>query len=500
MEKDNDFEQNNTNKLSLERKKKLKDIIASGHKPYSNNFEKSTFVAELIKKYSSLDSENVKSEMVFSLAGRLMLKRVMGKASFGTIQDQSGKIQFYISEKNVGESLHSFYKSCDLGDILGICGTVFKTKVGELTINITEFYLLTKALMPLPEKFHGLKDIEQKYRQRYLDLITSSKTIEIFKTRTKILKLIRNYFDNKGFFEFETPMLHPIPGGANAKPFLTYHNSLDRKMYLRIAPELYLKRIIIGGIEKVYEINKSFRNEGLSTRHNPEFTMIEFYHAFKDYKFLMDFTEKLLKYLLNALGFSNLQLNYGEYNIDFDKNFPRLTIAEAICKFSEDFDFKKIDDTEYLKNYLAKKKIDFKEDFSVNKLQFAIFENTIEEKLINPIFIVGHPKEISPLARTNDENPNITDRFELYIAGREIANGFSELNDPDEQAKRFSDQMQSKVKGDDEAMYFDDDYIKALEYGMPPTAGEGIGIDRLVMLLTNSHSIRDVILFPQLRK
>ena len=250
-----------------------------------------------------------------------MLKRVMGKASFGTIQDQSGKIQFYISEKNVGESLHLFYKSCDLGDILGICGTIFKTKVGELTINITELYLLTKALMPLPEKFHGLKDIEQKYRQRYLDLITSSKTIEIFKTRTKILKLIRNYFDNEGFFEFETPMLHPIPGGANAKPFLTYHNSLDRNMYLRIAPELYLKRIIIGGIEKVYEINKSFRNEGLSTRHNPEFTMIEFYHAFKDYKFLMDFTEKLLQYLLKELGFNDLQLNYGEHNINFKKIF-----------------------------------------------------------------------------------------------------------------------------------------------------------------------------------
>ena len=500
MEKDNDLEQNNINKLSLERKNKLKDIISSGHKPYSNNFDKNTFADELIKKYSSLDSDSIKSEKTFSLAGRLMLKRVMGKASFGTIQDQSGKIQFYISEKNVGESLHLFYKSCDLGDILGICGTIFKTKVGELTINITELYLLTKALMPLPEKFHGLKDIEQKYRQRYLDLITSSKTIEIFKTRTKILKLIRNYFDNEGFFEFETPMLHPIPGGANAKPFLTYHNSLDRNMYLRIAPELYLKRIIIGGIEKVYEINKSFRNEGLSTRHNPEFTMIEFYHAFKDYKFLMDFTEKLLQYLLKELGFNNLQLNYGEHNINFKRNFPRLTISEAICKFSEDFDSKKIDDIKYLKNYLSQKKIDFEKDFSVNKLQFAIFENTIEEKLINPIFIVGHPKEISPLARSNDENPNITDRFELYIAGREIANGFSELNDPEEQAKRFSDQMQSKEKGDDEAMYFDDDYIKALEYGMPPTAGEGIGIDRLVMLLTNSHSIRDVILFPQLRK
>ena len=295
-------------------------------------------------------------------------------------------------------------------------------------------------------------------------------------------------------------MLHPIPGGANAKPFLTYHNSLDRNMYLRIAPELYLKRIIIGGIEKVYEINKSFRNEGLSTRHNPEFTMIEFYHAFKDYKFLMDFTEKLLQYLLKQLGFNELQLNYGEHNINFNKNFPRLTISEAICKFSNDFDSDKIDDIEYLKNYLFQKKIDFEKDFTVNKLQFAIFENTIEEKLINPIFIVGHPKEISPLARSNDENPNITDRFELYIAGREIANGFSELNDPEEQAKRFSDQMQSKEKGDDEAMYFDDDYIKALEYGMPPTAGEGIGIDRLVMLLTNSHSIRDVILFPQLRK
>ena len=500
MEKDNDLEQNNINKLSLERKNKLKDIISFGHKPYSNNFDKNTFADELIKKYSSLDSENIKSEKTFSLAGRLMLKRVMGKASFGTIQDQSGKIQFYISEKNVGESLHLFYKGCDLGDILGICGTIFKTKVGELTINITELYLLTKALMPLPEKFHGLKDIEQKYRQRYLDLITSIKTIEIFKTRTKILKLIRNYFDNEGFFEFETPMLHPIPGGANAKPFLTYHNSLDRNMYLRIAPELYLKRIIIGGIEKVYEINKSFRNEGLSTRHNPEFTMIEFYHAFKDYKFLMDFTEKLLQYLLKELGFNNLQLNYGEHNINFKRNFPRLTISEAICKFSEDFDTKKIDDIKYLKNYLSQKKIDVEKDFSINKLQFAIFENTIEEKLINPIFIVGHPKEISPLARSNDENANITDRFELYIAGREIANGFSELNDPEEQAKRFSDQMQSKEKGDDEAMYFDDDYIKALEYGMPPTAGEGIGIDRLVMLLTNSHSIRDVILFPQLRK
>jgi lysyl-tRNA synthetase class 2 len=436
----------------------------------------------------------------------MMLKRVMGKASFATLQDASfgpsgGRIQVYVTNDAVGEELHSAFKHWDLGDIVAAHGTLFKTKTGELSVHATQLRLVTKSLRPLPDKFHGVADQELKYRQRYVDLITDESARQRFVARSKAVSGIRQFMVEHGFLEVETPMLHPIPGGANAKPFITHHNALDQEMFLRIAPELYLKRLIVGGFEKVFEINRSYRNEGISVRHNPEFTMMEFYAAWWNYQDLMDYTEQLIRdAALKACG--SLQLSYGGQAVDLAQPFERLTIREAIVKHTEAGAH--VDDAAWLTQALRKLGLSEDKDRlstrSLASLQVLYFEETVEEKLWQPTFIMEHPTEISPLARANDQRPEVTERFELYITGREFGNGFSELNDAQEQAARFHQQAQAKDAGDDEAMFFDADFVRALEYGMPPTGGCGIGIDRLMMLLTDSPSIRDVILFPALRR
>ncbi|MEK7419131.1 MAG: lysine--tRNA ligase, partial [Pseudomonadota bacterium] len=437
---------------------------------------------------------------------RMMLKRVMGKASFATIQDGSlgpthGRIQLYITRDTVGEEVYAAFKRWDLGDILGAEGTLMKTKTGELSVKVQTLRLLTKSLRPMPDKFHGMADLEQKVRQRYVDLMMDEQARRRFIARSKAVSGIREFMVEHGFLEVETPMLHPIPGGANAKPFVTHHNALDQEMYLRIAPELYLKRLVVGGFERVFEINRNFRNEGISVRHNPEFTMMEFYAAYWNYRDLMDYTEALVRDAAQkAVG--TLQLTYGGKPVDLSQPFQRLTIPEAIVKFTEAGD--KVADREWLTNALRKLGMTEEKDRlstrTLASLQVLYFEEVVEEKLWQPTFIMEHPTEISPLARANDERPEVTERFELYITGREFGNGFSELNDAEDQAARFNAQVQAKDGGDDEAMYFDHDFVRALEYGMPPTGGCGIGIDRLMMLLTDSASIRDVILFPALRR
>ena len=427
-----------------------------------------------------------------------MLKRVMGKASFATIQDMSGRIQLFISNDHTGEAAHAEFKHFDLGDILGAVGVLFKTKTGELSVRVSQIRLLTKALRPLPEKFHGLSDQEQKYRQRYLDLITNEETRKVFMTRTRIVQAIRDFFVRDGYMEVETPMMHPIPGGASAKPFETHHNALDMNMYLRIAPELYLKRLVVGGFEKVFEINRNFRNEGLSTRHNPEFTMIEFYEAYRDYRYLMDFTERLFAEVAQKV-LGTTVISYQGNALDLGKPFHRLTMVQAIRKYHPQFTDAQLNDRAFLVSELKDLKAKYNPHDAVGGLQLSLFEELAEAHLFEPTFIVDYPVETSPLARASDARPGITERFELFIVGREIANGFSELNDPEDQERRFDAQVAAKEAGDEEAMFKDADYIRALEYGLPPTAGEGIGIDRLVMLLTDAASIRDVILFPHMR-
>ncbi len=429
-----------------------------------------------------------------------MLKRVMGKASFATVQDMTGRIQLYVSNDGTGEDgATADFKHWDIGDIVGARGTLFKTKTGELTINVRELRLLTKSLRPLPEKFHGLTDTEQKVRQRYLDLITNERARWVFAARSRLVASIRGYMSGHGFLEVETPMMHPIPGGASAKPFKTHHNALDMELFLRIAPELYLKRLVVGGFEKVFEINRNFRNEGISTRHNPEFTMMEFYEAYSDYKLLMNFTEGLLRHAAReALGTETFE--YQGRTLDFARPFARMTAVEAIHKHHPGYTLDQLGDLAWLKAKLKELHVEPKHSgATLGELQLTLFEETTEAELFEPTYIVDWPAEASPLARRSDSNPEIAERFELYIAGREIANGFSELNDPEDQAARFLEQARAKEAGDEEAMYYDADYIRALEYGLPPTAGCGVGIDRLVMLLTDSPSIRDVILFPQLR-
>ena len=439
----------------------------------------------------------------------MMLKRVMGKASFATVQDATGRIQAYVTRDAVGEEVYADFKKWDLGDIIAVEGQLMKTKTGELSIKATRIRLLTKSLRPMPDKFHGMADLEQKVRQRYVDLMTDEEARKRFVARSKAVAGIREFMVEHGFLEVETPMLHPIPGGANAKPFITHHNALDQEMYLRIAPELYLKRLIVGGFERVFEINRNFRNEGISVRHNPEFTMMEFYAAYWNYQDLMDYTEALIRdAAMKAVG--TLELTYGGKPVDLTKPFERLTIVEAIVKYTEAGEVieggteRRVANRDWLINAL--KKLGMKEDKdklstrTLASLQVLYFEEVVEEKLWNPTFIMEHPTEISPLARANDERPEVTERFELYITGREFGNGFSELNDAEDQAARFNAQVEAKDGGDDEAMYFDHDFVRALEYGMPPTGGCGIGIDRFMMLLTDSASIRDVILFPALRR
>ncbi|KLO59832.1 MULTISPECIES: lysine--tRNA ligase [Delftia] len=499
------------NQLIAERREKLKalreQVREQGGVAFPNDFKPADRAEALQQAHSDKSAEQLDAESVqVSLGGRMMLKRVMGKASFATIQDGSlgpthGRIQLYITRDTVGEEVYAAFKRWDLGDILGAEGTLMKTKTGELSVKVQTLRLLTKSLRPMPDKFHGMADLEQKVRQRYVDLMMDEQARRRFIARSKAVSGIREFMVEHGFLEVETPMLHPIPGGANAKPFVTHHNALDQEMYLRIAPELYLKRLVVGGFERVFEINRNFRNEGISVRHNPEFTMMEFYAAYWNYRDLMDYTEALVRDAAQkAVG--TLQLTYGGKPVDLSQPFQRLTIPEAIVKFTEAGD--KVADREWLTNALRKLGMTEEKDRlstrTLASLQVLYFEEVVEEKLWQPTFIMEHPTEISPLARANDERPEVTERFELYITGREFGNGFSELNDAEDQAARFNAQVQAKDGGDDEAMYFDHDFVRALEYGMPPTGGCGIGIDRLMMLLTDSASIRDVILFPALRR
>ncbi len=470
---------------------------------YPNDFRREHLAQPLHEAYGALETEALDAAPItVSIAGRIMLKRVMGKASFVTIQDMSGRMQLYVTRDTVGEDIYADFKTWDIGDIVGTSGALFKTKTGELSVKSESIRLLSKCLRPLPDKFHGMADVEQRYRQRHLDLITSEESKKTFIARSKLVSAVRKYMDGNGFLEVETPMMHPIPGGASAKPFITHHNALDMQMFLRIAPELYLKRLVVGGIEKVYEINRNFRNEGLSPRHNPEFTMMEFYEAYADYTLLMNFVESLLRHTAReALGTEVFQ--YQGRELDISKPFDRLTMVQAVLKYCPEFTESQLADETWLRAQLAERKALPKgaqgANLGLGSLQLLFFEETAEAQLWNPTFIIDYPVETSPLARASDKNPGITERFELFIVGREIANGFSELNDPEDQAARFQAQVTAKDAGDEEAMYYDGDYIRALEYALPPTGGCGIGIDRLIMLLTDSPAIRDVILFPQMR-
>ncbi|HOY86165.1 MAG: lysine--tRNA ligase [Methylotenera sp.] len=496
------------NHVILERREKLKAIRetakANQSAAFPNDFKPQHQAANLHAQYGAFEKEALEPLAVqVVVAGRMMLKRVMGKASFATIQDGSGqtaggRIQLYIARDEIGEALYESFKHWDLGDILGATGKVFKTKTGELSIHVSEIKLLTKSLRPLPEKFHGLADQEVKYRQRYVDLMTSEETRATFIARSKVVSEIRNFMIQHEFLEVETPMLHPIPGGASAKPFITHHNALDMQMFMRIAPELYLKRLVVGGFERVFEINRNFRNEGLSVRHNPEFTMMEFYAAYTDYQWLMDFTEQCIRAAAIAAR-GTAVLSYDGKEVDLSKPFERLTIVGAIQKYAPEYSLAQLNDAQFLRADLYKRGIKVFEHAGLGSLQLSLFEETAESQLWQPTYIIDYPVEVSPLARASDKNPEITERFELFITGREMANGFSELNDAEDQAARFHAQMKAKEAGDQEAMYYDADFIRALEYGMPPAGGCGIGIDRLVMLITDSPSIRDVILFPHMR-
>lgn len=496
------------NHVMLERREKLKAIRehakANNSSAFPNDF-KPTHKADVLQaQYGEFDKDTLDPKSIpATVAGRMMLKRVMGKASFATIQDNSGehasgRIQLYVARDEVGEEVYEQFKHWDMGDFLGANGRLFKTRTGELSIHVTEIRLLTKSLRPLPEKFHGLQDQEVKYRQRYVDLITSEDTRATFIARSKIVSAIRNFMTEHAFLEVETPMLHPIPGGASAKPFITHHNALDMQMYMRIAPELYLKRLVVGGFERVFEINRNFRNEGLSVRHNPEFTMMEFYAAYTDYQWLMDFTEQCIRAAAIATR-GTAVLHYQGRELDLSKPFQRLTIVGAIQQYGPQYTLEQLNDATFLRAELLKhgtKPFDYA---GLGALQLALFEEVAESQLWAPTYIIDYPVEVSPLARASDANPEITERFELFMTGREIANGFSELNDAEDQAARFHAQVKAKEAGDSEAMYYDADFIRALEYGMPPTGGCGIGIDRLVMMMTDSASIRDVILFPHMR-
>lgn len=479
------------------RKQKLETLRAQGFN-FPNQFRRKHLVDDVIQQYSAFSKEALAEKQIkLEMAGRIVLRRIMGKASFIHVQDSTGRLQVYVRQNDLGD-FYELFKQWDLGDIVGVKGTLFLTNTGELTVHASEIILLTKSLRPLPDKFHGLSDQETRYRKRYIDLIANEASRKTFLIRSKLITTCRQFMDSHRFIEVETPMMHPIPGGALARPFITHHNALDMQMFLRIAPELYLKRLLVGGLERVYEINRNFRNEGISTRHNPEFTMIEFYQSYATYEDLMDFTEELLRFLCdNVLGCQ--QLEYQGHALDFSKPFSRLSIKEAILKYHAQLTSTALENLSSCRKILEGLNLSFKENDGVGKLQMILFEETIEHQLIEPTFITEYPTEVSPLARCNEKNVTITDRFEFFIAGREIANGFSELNDAEDQARRFQRQVEDKEAGDLEAMHFDSDYIEALEYGMPPSAGEGIGIDRLVMLFTNSPSIRDVILFPHLR-
>ena len=486
------------NHIVAERRAKLAQWRTTGN-AYPNDFSRDDLAGDIIAAHDAQSVEALAENPVeVSVAGRVMLRRVMGKAAFVSLADVSGRIQLYVARDKVGEDIYTAFKHWDIGDIIGVKGLLFRTKTNELTVQCSEIRLLSKSLRPLPEKFHGLADQEQKYRMRYLDLITNDHSRFTFVARSKIVQSIRQYMSDHAFLEVETPMMHPIPGGASARPFKTHHNALDMELFLRIAPELYLKKLIVGGLEKVFEMNRSFRNEGMSPRHNPEFTMMEFYEAYSEYNKLMNFTEDLLRYTARA-ALGKECFDYQGRVLDLSTPFDRLTMVGAIQKYHPQYTAEQLADADWIRQKLTAMKVDVKPTMGLGTLQLMIFEETTEADLWNPTFIIDYPVETSPLARCSDTNPEITERFELFIVGREIANGFSELNDPEDQAQRFLQQAKAKEAGDEEAMYYDADFIRALEYGLPPTGGCGIGIDRLVMLLTDSANIRDVILFPQMR-
>ncbi|MBS9807023.1 lysine--tRNA ligase [Bacillus cereus] len=480
------------------RREKLHNLREQGIDPFGKRFERTNSTTDLVSLYGEFSKEELEEkEITVSIAGRIMTKRGKGKAGFAHIQDLHGQVQIYVRKDTVGDEEYELFTTADLGDLVGIEGKVFKTNVGELSVKVTGFTLLTKSLRPLPDKYHGLKDVEQRYRQRYLDLITSMESRETFVTRSKIIREMRRYLDDNGYLEVETPMMHAIAGGASARPFITHHNALDMELYMRIAIELHLKRLIVGGLEKVYEIGRVFRNEGVSTRHNPEFTMIELYEAYADYKDIMKLTENMVAHIAKqVLGTTTIQ--YGDYEINLEPEWTRLHMVDAIKEHSG-ADFWNPMSVEEARELAKEHNVDIKDTMEVGHIINEFFEQKVEDKLIQPTFIYGHPVEISPLAKKNDEDPRFTDRFELFIVAREHANAFTELNDPIDQKERFEAQLKEREQGNDEAHMMDDDYIEALEYGMPPTGGLGIGIDRLVMLLTNAPSIRDVLLFPAMR-
>lgn len=486
------------NEQLLQRRHKLA-ALRSKDNAFPNDFRPSNLSADINAAHANKDNSVLETEHnAVQIAGRIMMRRLMGKASFVHVQDRTGKIQLYVRQEDLLAGNYEEFKDWDIGDIIGASGVLFKTKTGELSVKVKEIRLLTKSLHPLPDKWHGLSDQETRYRQRYLDLIVNEKSRQVFQTRIKVIQIIRDFFNSKDYLEVETPMMHVIPGGAAARPFVTQHNALDMQLFLRISPELYLKRLVVGGFERVFEINRSFRNEGLSTRHNPEFTMIEFYQAYADYNDMMDLTEELLKLMTQKI-LGDTMVPYQGQVFDFGKKIERLTIPQSLVKYNSDLTNDIVTDKNKLIAYMQSKHCKVEEHWGLGRCQFELFEHSVEDKLLDPTFITEYPTEVSPLARKNDKNPEVTDRFELFVGGREIANGFSELNDAEDQAERFTAQAVSKNAGDQEAMHFDADYVRALEYGMPPTAGEGIGIDRLVMLLTDSASIRDVLLFPHMR-
>ncbi|WP_377863640.1 lysine--tRNA ligase [Bacillus sp. R86525] len=482
----------------LVRREKLHNLREQGIDPFGKRFERTNSTTDLVSLYGEFSKEELEEkEITVSIAGRIMTKRGKGKAGFAHIQDLQGQVQIYVRKDTVGDEEYELFTTADLGDLVGIEGKVFKTNVGELSVKAIGFTLLTKSLRPLPDKYHGLKDVEQRYRQRYLDLITSMESRETFVTRSKIIREMRRYLDDNGYLEVETPMMHAIAGGASARPFTTHHNALDMELYMRIAIELHLKRLIVGGLEKVYEIGRVFRNEGVSTRHNPEFTMIELYEAYADYNDIMKLTENMVAHIAKkVLGTTTIQ--YGDYEINLEPEWTRLHMVDAIKQHSG-ADFWNPMSVEEARELAKEHNVEIKDTMEVGHIINEFFEQKVEDKLIQPTFIYGHPVEISPLAKKNDEDPRFTDRFELFIVAREHANAFTELNDPIDQKERFEAQLKEREQGNDEAHMMDDDYIEALEYGMPPTGGLGIGIDRLVMLLTNAPSIRDVLLFPAMR-
>jgi len=485
------------NHLIAERRAKLARIRERGI-AFPNDFRRDALAADLQKAHGEQDPAQLEALGInVRVAGRLRAKRVMGKASFAKLEDPGGEIQLFMQRETLGEVYEDF-KTWDLGDVIGVSGTLFRTKTGELTVKADAARLLTKSLRPLPDKWHGISDTELRYRQRYVDLIMNEDSRRVFRARSRIVKFLREYLDGLGFLEVETPMLHPIPGGAAARPFKTHHNALDMDMYLRIAPELYLKRLTVGGFERVYEINRNFRNEGLSTQHNPEFTMLELYQAYADHQDLMSLVENMLRGIADTLQIPRL-ITYQGQQYDLARPFARLTIEEIVLRTNPELDAKSLRDVDYLRKVCDAMKIAYQPGDGAGKLQIGIFERTGEHTLQQPTFACAYPAEVSPLARRNDADPFITDRFEFFIGGRELANGFSELNDAEDQAQRFKEQAARKTEGDEEAMYYDADYVRALEYGMPPAAGLGVGIDRMVMFFTDSASIRDVLLFPHMR-